>query len=432
MSRKADALLTALVANRQGEIFELNGYAATGMAGRRLVPLALDDTVKLPHGSELMYLPDRIPILYNRHTGRFERLASDPLRPEELLYPVAAFNSPGYLVNLISAYAERSKARILPLFSYGAVGWAGGFRSAVFRVDRSRRQDLRLMPPEGVIAGIRDQRRQLPANRLRHHLESCALTYGCPAAKNFFLGRCEAPLPTAQHCNARCRGCLSLQKAGDIPRSQGRIGFRPTPDEIAEVALAHIRKVRRAVVSFGQGCEGDPLLAVDTILPAIRLIRQKTRRGTININTNGSRPSVLQHLLDAGIDSMRISLNSFREECYTAYFRPRGYRFSDVCQGIRMALGKKIFVSLNYLNIPGFTDTPGEFRALEDFLRHYPLHMIQWRNLNFDPLRYRRLMEKHVQPETPMGMKALLEKIRRCFPRLGHGYFNPPKERFSP
>jgi len=30
--------------------------------------------------------------------------------------------------------------------------------------------------------------------------------------------------------------------------------------EIAEVALAHIRQVKKSVVSFGQGCEGDPLL----------------------------------------------------------------------------------------------------------------------------------------------------------------------------
>ena len=104
-------------------------------------------------------------------------------------------------------------------------------------------------------------RTHLPDNRLARHLEHCALTYGCPAGKNFFLGRYEAPLPTSRACNARCLGCLSLQQESGIPCSQDRIAFTPTAEEIAEVALTHIGRVNKAVVSFGQGCEGDPLMA---------------------------------------------------------------------------------------------------------------------------------------------------------------------------
>ncbi|MFC1817352.1 radical SAM protein, partial [Thermodesulfobacteriota bacterium] len=68
-------------------------------------------------------------------------------------------------------------------------------------------------------------RQKLPGNRLREHLENCALTYGCPAAKNFFLGRYEAPLPTSRSCNAGCLGCISLQKSGAISNCQERIKF---------------------------------------------------------------------------------------------------------------------------------------------------------------------------------------------------------------
>jgi len=49
-----EVLLTALVANRNGEIFELDGYAAVGMAGTLLTPLSVAHTRNLPHGSELM------------------------------------------------------------------------------------------------------------------------------------------------------------------------------------------------------------------------------------------------------------------------------------------------------------------------------------------------------------------------------------------
>ncbi|MGD2272094.1 MAG: radical SAM protein, partial [Desulfobacterales bacterium] len=238
---KKNNLLTAVVATRNGDIIDLPGYAAVGMAHDSLVPQTVAGTRYLPYGSELMFLPDRHPILFDLRRGRVETVINNPYRTGEKLHPVAAFNAPGYVITYISAYKENKDANMLPLFSYGAVGWhRGKFRSAVIRVDREKRQDIRRMEPQEVLAGIHQKRRHMPSNRLRAHLEKCALTYGCPAGKNFFLGRYEAPLPTAKDCNARCLGCISLQRSAGIPCSQERICFLPTPEEIAEVALAHI------------------------------------------------------------------------------------------------------------------------------------------------------------------------------------------------
>ena len=250
---KRGVLLTALVANSKGNIFELNGYAAVGMAGDSRVVLTKRDTQQMPYGSELMYLPDRYPILYDIEKGKFEALRENPFRPGEPIFPVAAFNSPGFMLSYVSAYGQKRSAGYLPLFSYGAVGWHNSeYRAAVILVDREKRQDLRLMKRESVLAGIREMRKQMPTNRLRQHLESCALRYGCPAGKNFFLGRYEAPLPTAQHCNARCIGCLSLQMNNEIPCSQDRIGFTPSCEEIAEVALSHIGRVKKSIQTIGR------------------------------------------------------------------------------------------------------------------------------------------------------------------------------------
>jgi len=421
----------AVVSNKDGEIFDLQGYAAVGMAGYTMVPLTLDETIDIPFGGELMYMPDRKPILYNIKNRRLETVGENPYAPGEMIFPVAAFNSPGYVISYISAYRENKGAGYLPLFSYGAVGWHNGsFRSAVILVDKERRQDLILMKPEDVVDGISKMNNKMPYNRLREHLEKCALKYGCPAAKNFFLGRYEAPLPTSGQCNARCLGCLSLQKNGEIPHSQNRIAFKPSPEEIAEVSLEHIRRVGRSVVSFGQGCEGDPLLAADVIVPAIEKIRSVTVSGTINMNTNGSRPDILKKLFDAGLDSIRISINSVREECYDAYFRPRGYTFSDVIKSIDIALGRGKFVSVNYLNCPGFTDTPEEIDTLKAFIRQHPINMIQWRNLNFDPVRYWNVMSSAAKHGTPVGMQNVICQMKESFPDLKYGYFNPPKESF--
>jgi pyruvate-formate lyase-activating enzyme len=424
--------ITAVVANTDGEIFDLDGYAAVGMAGSDRVPLTMENTINMPFGGELMLIPDRSPILFDTEKGRLEIVEENPFSPGEPIFPVAAFNSPGFTVSYISAYRENRNAGFLPLFSYGAVGWhKGKFRSAVIRVDSERRQDLRLMKAEDVLSGIRGIKRKMPDNRLEKHLEKCAKEYGCPAAKNFFLGRYEAPLPTSPQCNAHCLGCLSLQKNSEIPHSQDRIDFKPSSKEIAEVALYHIERVKQSVVSFGQGCEGDPLLAADVIEPAIKEIRSKTSRGTINMNTNGSRPNILKRMFEVGLDSVRISMNSVRKDCYDAYFRPKTYTFDDVVKSIETGLDLKKFVSINYLNCPGFTDTLEEFATLTAFIRTYPIHMIQWRNLNFDPIRYWKVMSGVDRTGTPVGMKTVLRRIKASFPKLKYGYFNPPKEKFQ-
>ena len=432
MSRLANnKLVTAVVANEDGKIFDLKGYAAVGMAGTYLVPLTFDTTVKMPHGSELMLLPNRKPVLYNLSKKKIEILTNHPHIPGDAIFPVSVFNSPGYVVTFVSAYKEDNGAETLPIFSYGAVGWInGGFRSAAICVTREKRQDLRFMKQEKVVAGIAQMRKKMPGNRLRKHLEKCALEYGCPAGKNFFLARYEAPLPTSKACNAQCLGCLSSQQSTKISKAQDRIDFTPEPHEIAEIALEHIKRVKMPVVSFGQGCEGDPLLAAHVIRPAVRMIRSKTKNGTININTNASSPDILSDLFDAGLDSLRISLNSVRKKFYEAYFRPKGYVFEDVLKSIETVLNKNRFISINYLNSPGFTDSPEEFEALNFFLKKYPINLIQWRNLNFDPLRYYETMNKIGTPGSPIGMANILKSLKKSFPHLKHGYFNPPKEKF--
>ena len=429
--KKAESIsktpLAPLVANKAGEIFELEGFGAAAMSGDQPVLLTREETIKIPHGSEIMMLPDRFPIVFNYDRFCFETLKTNPYNPGEPIYAVSVFNSPGYVNRYVAAYESAVKGALLPLFSYGATGWGKeGFRSAAMCVDRERRQDLRLMPRKGIVAGVKAMQKKYPDNRLMRHLEKCALVYGCPAAKNFFLARFEAPLPTSQVCNANCMGCISLQKNDNLAACQDRISFTPSPDEIAQVCLEHIPKVKKSVVSFGQGCEGDPLTAFEVIEPAIRQVRQSTDQGTINMNTNAGMPRRLEKLFDAGLDSMRVSMNSVREICYTTYFRPKSYTYADVIQSFEIASKKGKFISINYLNCPGVTDSEQEFDALTQFLSTHPVNMIQWRNLNFDPLGYFKVMETAGGKSPALGMEFIIQELTRQFPRLIHGYFNPP------
>ncbi len=429
--KKEHQFIMAIVANEKGEIFELEGFASVGMAGETMVALTDDITSPMPHGGELMLLPERFPVLYNIETGNFEMHEKNPYIEDEDIYPVAVFNSPGYVNTYLCAYEEEEDASLLPLFSYGAIGWIDGdFHSAVIQIDKEDRQDLRCMPEKIIHKNVKKIQKKMPDNRIRDHITNCALEYGCPAAKNFFLKRYEAPIPTSRHCNARCMGCLSLQENSDISNCQNRISFTPNSDEIYEIAIEHITNVKNSIVSFGQGCEGDPLMAADVIIPAINKIRSETDNGTINMNTNASKPDIIEKLFDAGLDSIRISMNSTRKKCYHAYFRPKGYTFEDVIKSIDIANQKDKFISINYLNLPGITDSPEEFEALLSLLKNNPVNFIQWRNLNYDPKKYMETISGISEAGEPMGMEAIINQLKKEFPDLKHGYFNPPKEKF--
>jgi hypothetical protein len=61
------------------------------------------------------------------------------------------------------------------------------------------------------------------------------MTYHCPAARNFAMGRWECPIPISPACNANCVGCISLQPDEEaIVSTQDRLNFKPTPEEIVD------------------------------------------------------------------------------------------------------------------------------------------------------------------------------------------------------
>ena len=321
----------------------------------------------------------------------------------------------------------------LPLYSYTAAGWFDGeFYSAGMRIDSDRRQDLDNVDVPKIEARAKKLLKTIGGNRLKKHLiEHCVLEYCCPAARNFILGRWEAPLPTSPGCNARCLGCISLQPDDTgVVSSQHRLGFTPTVEEILQIAVPHLEKAPRPVVSFGQGCEGEPLLVGNLIEQSIHEIRRRTDRGIINLNTNASRPAVVERLAKAGLDSIRVSLNSVRKNFYNAYYRPVDYTLDDVFESIRIMRSYDRWVSLNYLMFPGFSDLPDELNALLELVEKTGLNMIQTRNLNIDPEWYideLGLWDKKNGGE-PVGIPEWVARLKKSAPWVKLGYFNPPRE----
>ncbi|MRR09997.1 radical SAM protein, partial [bacterium] len=179
-----------------------------------------------------------------------------------------------------------------------------------------------------------------------------------------------------------------------------------------------------AIASFGQGCEGEPLLQAGTTERAIRLIRAGTGRGTINLNTNGYDPRKIRALARAGLDSVRISLNSSLKKQYDAYYRPLRYSFSDVRQSIRVAKTEGLFVSINLLVFPGYTDRDQEASGLLRLLRQGNIDMVQMRNLSIDPWWHIRTVPR--PRGRALGIAGLIALFQREFPKVRIDYFNVP------
>jgi wyosine [tRNA(Phe)-imidazoG37] synthetase (radical SAM superfamily) len=414
-----------VLADERGNILEFTDLDMAGMSNGNYIRPALDDIIPLPEGSDLFTMPGRLPVGWDKNTNEPVLLNENPFDPGKPVLAVAAFMAPAHTAILTTGYQTQAGAPTLPLFAYTAVGWfKDRFWVTGFRIDPDKRQDADQYHPADVVKRTKKKLRFYKDNRLIQHLGKCCLTYGCPAARNYFLDRWEAPLPTSPDCNARCLGCISLQASGCCPSTQDRITFVPSVAEISQIAISHLETADNPIVSFGQGCEGEPLLQTRIIEQAIKRTRQKTSRGTINLNSNSSLPHSVNRLAQAGLDSLRVSLNSAQEEYYTAYYRPKNYSFSDVMQSIDVMKDSGRFVSLNYFILPGFTDSTREFSALCRLITNHHPDFIQLRNLNMDPEWYLKSLDLTKDTQT-LGIRHWLALLQKEFPSLRFGYFNP-------
>ncbi len=423
----------SVVADDKGEVFEHPELLLAGMSGDAVVRPKAAELIPLPEGSRLFTIPGAPAIGFDPKSGKPTVADRLPKRwGGGRIQAVSTFLTPGFTRTLLPAADYSRQCGTLPLWSYTAVGWCveeQRFYAAAVQVDRNPQWRPEHFDDRQLDPLVRRRLAEAPDNRLLEQLARCAIDYHCFAAKNLFFRRWEAPLPVSPACNARCVGCISLQESDCCPASQERLTFVPSVAELCEVAIPHLLEAENAIVSFGQGCEGDPILQAPTVCAAVQAMRKATARGTINFNSNASLPAAVDALATAGIDSIRVSMNSPLKACYDAYYRQRGYVFADVVESLRRAKGHGLFTMLNYLVFPGVSDRREEVDALKRLIGEVGIDLIQMRNLSLDPSLY--LGTLGVQGRG-IGMVAMLKELKAEFPRLQYGYFNRTRENFYP
>ncbi len=419
-----------LFADDRGRVYDHPDLLAAVRSGDDLAAPP-ERPVQLPEGATLTMLPGRRPVGIDPATGSVVVLREVKVGRRAIVpHAVGATLPPGFTRTFLPAAARPplatvNAAPVLPQWAYTAAGLDGD-APVVWALHTDRRRHwspAAHSTPDlpGIVAATLAE----SANPIYRQLSRCALEWRCFTAQNTFYRRDEGAIPSSAACNAACIGCLSETQEGMPPSSHERIPVPPTAEEMAEVAVRHLTDARgKVMVSFGQGCEGEPLVRWKEIERAIRLVRARTARGSIHANTNGSLPVGLRRLVKAGLDSVRISLNSVSPDLYDAYYRPRGYRLADVFRSIRAAKDAGAYVALNLLTFPGVTDRAGEVEALAALVARTGVDQVQTRPLAIDPDVYMEIARHRGAGGPALGIRALVAALRAARPGLVVGNFS--------
>ncbi|ANE45893.1 radical SAM protein [Paenibacillus swuensis] len=407
-------------ADPKGNVFDHPELLALGRSGDMITELLEEELIPLPDGATLVSLPDTRAIGFDSKKGQMVPLQGD-------YNAVGALLPQGFTRLSIPSYVKTDKEKKFPLFGYTAVVWKdGAFYVAARQTDDPEPWNPMNCDPGELKIEVDRLTAKYPDNRLYAHLSNCALGYECLTASNTFLRRWEGAVPVSFSCNAGCFGCISEQPDDSgFPAPQTRMNFKPHVDELVQIMLEHLR-TPESIISFGQGCEGEPSTQAKTIIESIRTVREQTKLGYININTNAGLTDHIRGIVDAGLDLMRVSTISALDDHYNAYYKPRGYNLTHVEKSMIYAAAKGVYTSINYLIFPGVTDREEEIEAMIEFARRTDLKLIQMRNLNIDPESYLNLIPK-AQGDI-LGMNQMIEIFQEELPGVVIGSYThvPP------
>jgi pyruvate-formate lyase-activating enzyme len=413
-------------ADEEGNVYEHDELWGLGRSGDMISELLEEELIPLPEGATLVSLPDTKPIGIDPETGEMKVM-------EGKVNAVGALLPQGYTRLYLPSYVKTDQDKLLPIFGYTAVVWKeDGLYVAADESDDPYKWDPRHCDVDQLEAKVKSLNEAYPDNRLYQHLTKCALEYECLTASNTFLQRWEGGVPVSYSCNAGCYGCLSDQPEDrGFSAPQTRMNFKPEVNDVVEIMLEQL-KTPESIISFGQGCEGEPSTQAPIIIEAIRQVREKTKEGYININTNAGLTDHIRAIVDAGLDLMRVSTISALDDHYNVYYKPRGYTLKNVEKTMQYAIDQGVYTSINYLVFPGVTDREEEIEAMIEFIKRTGLRLIQLRNLNIDPESYLSLIPK-AKGEI-FGMKQMLEIYKQECPDVVIGSYThiPPKAFLRP
>ena len=210
--------ITAVYADKHGNIRTAEGVCAMGRIGTENVPLTSADVIPLPESADLMFMPE--------HTAVGQ--TADGVETRIAGTAVAAILPQGYTRTHLPAFVRADDAAPLPLYGYTAVvSHRGKLCVAAVYTDENEKWDPANYNGKELKKLVRRTMKELPNNRIVEQVGNCSLNYHCLTAQNLFYRRWECGVPTSPVCNANCLGCISLQSSECCPSPQERSRHLP-------------------------------------------------------------------------------------------------------------------------------------------------------------------------------------------------------------
>ena len=175
-----------LVADEQGNIYDHPDFLLLCRRGEEWSLPRPDELMPLPEESELFLLPGRRAVGLNPETGETEVMED---------WAVAAFAAPAHTLTAHPVYMTDEGAPMLPLFAYGAVGFANGrFYVCAKKVDEDVRQVFKGISRGKIDRSARKIIEDFPDNSrcglVQHDLPVCTalVPQRLPAVRHALVG----------------------------------------------------------------------------------------------------------------------------------------------------------------------------------------------------------------------------------------------------
>ena len=285
-----------LVADPSGKVLEHPRLLATVRVGRGGAPATRAGQSRFRRARRLVHLPGRRPVGVDPETGELVLVSRGAGGKAALRSPRGRrARSPGLHADLSSPGEVKADGPVLPQWAYTAAAWGGrrGARSPgrctpiVARTGPGALLDRRELK-----ARVEAHRARFPENRVLQAARDLRARLPLLHQPERLLRPGRRRDPGLGHVQRRLRR-LHLRPARRTdrpPRTSGWTTDRP-PRRWREVGARRTcaRAGPRTMVSFGQGCEGEPLTRWRVIAEAIRLHPRADEPGlACNINTNAS------------------------------------------------------------------------------------------------------------------------------------------------
>ncbi|MCX8083571.1 MAG: hypothetical protein N3C60_01435 [Calditerrivibrio sp.] len=166
-------------------------------------------------------------------------------------------------------------------------------------------------------------------------------------------------------------------------------------------------------------------LKYDLDSKTIEMIKQeKNDTITLNLNIKTFSMEKFKSSLSEYIDSISFDVDSFNPD----YLAKKGISFEIFTKLFEFAEKQNLYISVNLLTLPGFTDTVKEYEKTLEFISTFKIDYIKLRELKTNQDIF--FAENKIENTEIFGLKNMLKYIKKKNKRVKMGYFSRTKNEF--